>query len=236
MDIGVTEISRTLRELGVEGTIPAYPSLFLGAIDLSPLEVGQMYQTLASGGFYTPLRAIREVLTAEGKPLQRYGLAIKQVIEPAPSFLINYLLTEVVKQGTARALAAELPGVMPLAGKTGTTDDLRDSWFAGFGSDVLAVVWVGRDDNQPAGLSGASGAMRVWSNLMKRISPSPLHLTPPTDIEWRWIDRISGRQTDPECPGASAYPFILASRGPHYEPCTAIDHGGKGLTETQDLF
>src|SRR5918992_2927468 len=236
MDIGVTEISRTLRELGVEGTIPAYPSLFLGAIDLSPLEVGQMYQTLASGGFYTPLRAIREVLTAEGKPLQRYGLAIKQVIEPAPSFLINYLLTEVVKQGTARALAAELPGVMPLAGKTGTTNDLRDSWFAGFGSDVLAVVWVGRDDNQPAGLSGASGAMRVWSHLMKRISPSPLQLTPPTDIEWRWIDRISGRQTDPECPGASAYPFMFASRGPHYEPCTAIDHGGKGLTETQDLF
>ncbi len=175
-------------------------------------------------------------MTAEGKPLQRYGLAIKQVIEPAPSFLINYLLTEVVKQGTARALAAELLGVMPLAGKTGTTNDIRDSWFAGFGSDVLTVVWVGRDDNQPAGLSGASGAMRVWSNLMKRISPSPLQLTPPTDIEWRWIDWISGRQTDPECPGASAYPFILASRGPHYEPCDTIDYGGKGLTETQDLF
>ncbi len=237
MDMGIAEISQTLKELGVEGTIPAYPSLFLGAIDLSPLEITQMYQTLASGGFYTPLRAIREVLTAGGRPLKRYGLAVRQVVPPAPNFLINYLLTEVVREGTARELVAELPRAMPLAGKTGTTNGLRDSWFAGFGGDVLAVVWVGRDDNRPAGLSGASGAMKVWADVMKGISPSPVSLTPPAGIEWRWIDPMSRKQTDPECPGAHVYPFMPASREPEYQLCNSADSGSNGLIGTvRDLF
>jgi penicillin-binding protein 1B len=237
MDMGIARVSQTLKELGVEGAIPTYPAMLLGAIDLSPFEVAQMYQTLASGGFYTPLRAIREVLTAEGKPLKRYGLAVRQVIPAAPSFLINYLLTEVVSAGTARELSAELPAALPLAGKTGTTNDLRDSWFAGFGSDVLAVAWVGRDDNQPAGLSGASGAMRVWADIMKRISPSPVNLTPPAGIEWRWIDQVSGKQTDPECPGADVYPFMPASRVLDYQLCNSIDSQETGLTKTiPDLF
>lgn len=232
MAMGIPEIRQTLRGLGVEGDIPSYPSVLLGAIEQAPFEVAQMYQTLASGGFYTPLRAIREVLTAQGKPLKRYGLAIRQVVPPAPNFLINYLLTEVVREGTARELRAELPAAMPLAGKTGTTNDLRDSWFAGFGSDALAVVWVGRDDNRPAGLSGASGAMRVWADVMKKISPSPVNLTPPAGIEWRWIDQGSGKQTDPECPGADVYPFMPASRGLDYQLCNSVDSRETGLTRT----
>ncbi len=219
MEIGIPEVKRWLAYLGVEQNVPEYPSMLLGTLELAPLQVAQMYQTFSSGGFYAPLRAIREVLTKNGKPVKRYGLEVRQVVKPAPAFLINYLLTEVVAKGTARQLAAELPASMPLAGKTGTTDSLRDSWFAGFGGDLLAVAWVGRDDNRSTGLTGATGALRVWSALMKELKPDPLASTPPGDIVWHWMDEVSGFETDPECPGARPYPFMNRSVLSEYQPC-----------------
>lgn len=219
MDLGLVEVRRTLKALGIDEEIPDYPSVLLGTIDLSPLQVAQMYQTLASGGFHIPLRAIREVSTQEGRPLRRYELAIRQAFRPAPIFLINYLLTQVVRSGTARDLGAQLPKAMPVAGKTGTTNELRDSWFAGFDSDRLTVVWLGRDGNQPAGLSGAAGAMRVWSDLMRELPPAPLHPTAPEDIAWCWIDSASGRRTDAGCPNANHYPFIAPHAPNDYQPC-----------------
>jgi penicillin-binding protein 1B len=219
MEIGIPEVKKWLAYLGVEENVPEYPSMLLGTLELTPLQVAQMYQTFSSGGFHTPLRAIREVLTKNGKPVKRYGLAVRQVVKPAPAFLMNYLLTEVVAKGTARQLAAELPDSMPLAGKTGTTDGLRDSWFAGYGGDLLAVAWVGRDDNRSAGLTGATGAMRVWSALMRELKPAPLTLTAPRDIDWHWMDETTGFETEPECAGASPYPFMNRSVLSEYQPC-----------------
>ena len=112
-----------------------------------------MYQTLASGGFQMPLRTIREVLTAAGAPLQRYPLAIEQVVEPAPVFLLTTALQEAVRAGTARTLSRQFATSMAVAGKTGTTDDMRDSWFAGYTGNYVGVVWVGRDNNLPTGLT-----------------------------------------------------------------------------------
>jgi penicillin-binding protein 1B len=224
MDIGLAQVKDTLTELGVEAEIPAYPSMLLGSLELSPFEVTQMYQTLASGGFNIPLRAIREVLAKDGKPLRRYGLSVRQAIRPGPVFLTNYLLTEVVRTGTARALVSELPGAFPFAGKTGTTDELRDSWFAGFGSDRLAVVWLGRDDNHPAGFTGADGAMRIWADLMRERPPSPLDLTAPKGVAWNWADVTTGYLTDPNCPGAARLPFIPTSDTIPYQACGPADH------------
>ena len=184
MQLGLSSVIETLRQLGIKTDIPEYPSLFLGALELSPLQVTQMYQTLASGGFQVPLKTIRAVLDRDGRLLQRYPLDILQTVDPQSIFLIRFLLSEVVKQGTARRLQVKLPDLMPLAGKTGTTNDLRDSWFAGFGDNILAVIWLGRDDNQPAGLTGASGALEVWIEIMRELNPSPLSLISPKGIKW----------------------------------------------------
>jgi penicillin-binding protein 1B len=194
MAIGVEKVIGVLERLGCEKAIPPYPSLFLGALELSPLEVTQIYQTLASEGFYIPLRAIRSVLDMDNRPVQRFPLSVEQRIEPAHAFLLNTTLQKVVQEGTASSLSAYIPQAYGLAGKTGTSDDGRDSWFAGFSDDKLAVVWLGRDDNAPVNLSGATGALVVWGKMMQQVHAQPLHLLEPPSITWRRVAVGSNQQ------------------------------------------
>ena len=209
MRLGLNEVVKTLHSLGLETDIPEYPSLLLGALDLSPFQVTQMYQTLASGGFQVPLRTIKEVLDKKGKPIRRYGLELKQTLESKSVFITRYLLTEVASSGTARSIAARLPDMLPLAGKTGTTNELRDSWFAGFGDDVLGVIWLGRDDNQSSRLTGSSGALQVWIDIMQGLKPRPLSLIKPEGVEWAKI--LHDQRVPDDCLGAVAYPFVQAN-------------------------
>ncbi len=206
MALGLENVIQTLKNLGVTTDIPRLPSILLGALNLSPYEVTQMYQTIASGGLQIPLRTIRSVLDSNGQPLKRYGLAVREYIKPETAFLTQYLLTEVVQNGTARRLTRELPSLIPLAGKTGTTNGLRDSWFAGFGDRILSVVWVGRDNNQTAKLTGSTGAMQIWVDMMKKIKPEPLLLIEPEEVEWREYPDMSNPRNS--CAQAKAYPFI----------------------------
>jgi penicillin-binding protein 1B len=218
-EVGIAQVMGNLRLLGVDRHLPQYAATVLGVNALSPLEVTQVYQTLASGGFSTPLRAIREVLTAQGDPLQSYPLNVEQVIAAAPLYLLTTAMQDVVRQGTARGLSAYLPAALGIAGKTGTTNDFRDSWFAGFTGDRLAVVWVGRDDNQPAGLTGSSGAMTVWGAMMADLNPEPLMVPPPENIHYVWIDPVSGLLSDRGCPDAIELPFITGSAPTRAAPC-----------------
>lgn len=211
LTIGVNQVMDNLHRMGVDRELTAYASSLLGANALSPIEVTQVYQTIAAGGFRTPLKAIREVLTADGEPLKRYSLEVEQVIDPTSLYLLTVALQDVVREGTARGLAAFLPADLQVAGKTGTTDDFRDSWFAGFAGDRLAVVWVGRDDDQPTGLTGAAGAMTVWGNMMAGLDPEPLILPEPDGIERIWIDPASGLLSDRGCPDAIELPFVTGS-------------------------
>src|SRR5262245_25287728 len=165
-DLGVDRVLGNVKKLGVERDIQPFASSLLGAVDMSPLEVAQMYQTIASLGWRTPLRAIREVTTQDGKPLKRYGLAVEQAFPAEPMFLLGFALQDVVHQGTAQGLKNWLPVETGVAGKTGTTDEQRDAWFAGFTGDKLGVVWVGYDDNRAARLSGAGAALPVWGEMM----------------------------------------------------------------------
>ncbi len=217
--VGVPQVIRTLQRMGVERELNIYPSLFLGATALAPIEVVQMYQTLASGGFRTPLRAIREVLTADGKPLQRYSLTVEQGFDPAPVYLVNTALRKVVEEGTARALNAMLPPDLAVAGKTGTTDDMRDSWFAGFSGDRVAVVWLGMDDNSPIRLTGATGALPVWADIMRKIGAQPLQMVKPDTVDYVWIDTSNGLQSSQECSSAVQLPFIAGSIPEQNSPC-----------------
>ena len=170
------EVANTMKRLGFSGEVPMLPSMLLGAVSMNLQDVGQMYLTMAAGGFKTPMKGIRSVLSKDNQPLTRYPLSVQQVVEPEFNTLINFALQEVVRNGTGRSVNHRFRYDYGLAGKTGTTDSYRDSWFAGFSGNYLTVVWIGRDDNQPTGLTGASGAARVWSSIMSRIPQQRLEL------------------------------------------------------------
>jgi penicillin-binding protein 1B len=223
--VGLDTVIDQLQALGIAREVPAYPSLLLGALSLSPLEVAQLYQGLASGGFHSPLRAIREVLDAEQTPLQRYPLTVRKAADPSAVFLLTRNLVEVVERGTGAGLTRYLPNDLKVAGKTGTTNDLRDSWFAGYAADRVAVVWVGRDDNAPTGLTGATGALPVWGELMASTGSAPLRLNPPAGVAYRWIDE-AGRLAADHCQGAVAYPFIVGSEPSERSDC--VEQRGLG--------
>ncbi|MAS82850.1 MAG: penicillin-binding protein 1B [Legionellales bacterium] len=206
MSLGLENVIQTLKNLGVTSPIPLLPSILLGALNLSPYEVTQMYQTIASGGLQIPLRTIRYVSDSNEEPLKQYDLTVREYIKAETAFLMQYLLTEVVQNGTARRLKQELPSLMPLAGKTGTTNALRDSWFAGFGDRILSVVWVGRDNNSSTKLTGSIGAMQVWIDMMKKIKPEPLLLIEPEEIEWRDYPDMSNPNSS--CNQIKSYPFV----------------------------
>lgn len=224
MALGVNQVLNTLRRLGIEETIPNYPSVLLGSVELAPFEMAQMYQTLADQGFYTQLRAVREVLTQDGTPLQHYTINTEQRFSAPHVYELNYALREVLKSGTGTNVAPRIPPGMELAGKTGTTDDLRDSWFAGFSSDYVGVVWMGSDDNKVAGLTGASGSLQVWTDIMTRISLTRGETPPPESIEMARIDSITGLRAESGCNDTGrTLPFIIGSTPEEDAPCAGSD-------------
>ncbi len=217
--VGMNEMLAMLKRLGLERHLEPHPSLFLGAVELTPLEIASIYQTIGGEGFRIPLRAIKSVLTTKGTPLQRYPLEVQPAVDPGAVFLLTNALQEVVRAGTGHVLSekGKFAG-LDLAGKTGTTDDFRDSWFAGFSGDRVAVVWLGRDDNQPAGFSGAAGAMLIWMDMMMALHPHPLQPTPPPNIEYAWVSH-SNHQVESYCDGAVRIPFLHGSLPPPSGGC-----------------
>lgn len=210
VELGVPHVVSTLQRLGVKREIPSYPSLFLGALELSPLEVTALYQPLASGGVQTPLRSIRAVMDRQGKSLNRYPLHVKEVASPEAVSLLQWGLQEVVRSGTGRVLQQLVPAATKIAGKTGTTDDWRDSWFAGFGGDRLAVVWVGRDDNGEAGVSGSTAALHVWGKMMSEVPVTSLRQHHLEGVQSYWTNE-SGQRTRSRCEDGKQVPFIEGS-------------------------
>ncbi len=195
-ELGLDNVRQTLIRMGVERSFNAYPSMLLGGLSLTPFEVTQMYQTLSSGGFRVPLRAIRNVLTHKGEPLNRYALSVEQRFDSAPIFLLNYALEQAVRGGTGASTARELlPKSLKLVGKTGTTNNYRDSWFAGYGRNLLAVAWLGRDDNLSTKLSGGTGAMKLWADFMRNAKPRPLSNQLPKRVEWQSVKAKRGSLT-----------------------------------------
>ena len=219
--LGVPTVLKTLERLGVSREFPAYPSMLLGAASLTPLEVAGMYQTLANGGFNTPLRGIRSVLTAEGEPLKRYPFQIQQRFDPGAIYLVQNAMQRVMREGTGRSVYSQLPASLNLAGKTGTSNDSRDSWFAGFSQDLLTVVWMGRDDNGKTPLTGATGALQVWTGFMRKADPLPLDMPLPDNVIQAWIDPLTGDGSDPSCSQARQMPYIRGSEPAPGSACGA---------------
>ncbi len=223
LELDVAKVARVLAAL-IPGIDPQpLPSLLLGSIDLSPFQVAQAYQYLAADGKPVPLYALEAVVDANGQPLTRYTQkpSAGDLVEAAR--LVTFGLQETARRGTASALVGLGLGRLQAAGKTGTSNDQRDSWFAGYTGSHLAVVWVGSDDNRDTGLYGATGAMRIWAALMAKLPTTPLRLDLSEDPQMAWVDPQLQQGTDPDCTGARQLPFI---RG--YEP---IAYGGCGVDD-----
>lgn len=207
LELGVESVRETLQVLGVDAALNPYPSILLGAQNLSPYQVSKFYQTIASNGFNMPLRAIREVQTQGGETLSRYPFSIEQVVPAEAIYLIQHALQKTMTEGTGRSAYQRLPAALKLAGKTGTTNDGRDSWFAGFSGDYLGVVWVGFDDNRASQLTGSSAALKVWTELMARTPQYPLEMVQPADVQQHWFDLAKGERTEAQCRSAQALPL-----------------------------
>lgn len=224
-EFGLSTFSNNLSKFGVTSNIPNYPSIFLGAVDMSPMEVLSIYGNFATGGFKYPNKSIRSVVDSSGRSLDRYSLNVQQTIDPSAAYLLNYGLQRVMTAGTGKAAYNSLPTSLNLAGKSGTTNDTRDSWFAGYSGNNLAVVWLGLDDNKVTGLTGTSGALPVWINVMKQLRQKPVNLRQPDDVQWQWLDVTSGELSAQGCEGALYIPLLrhtipkraTACGLPHYQ-------------------
>jgi penicillin-binding protein 1B len=211
MEVGLPAIINTVRRLGYEGSMRELPSLMLGAVEMSPLDVAQLYHTIAANGFYSPLRAINSVFTSENVPLKRYPFAAEQRFDPTVMHLIHYALQVVLREGTGKSAYKRLPQDLVLAGKTGTTNDQRDSWFAGFSGNYLSVVWMGRDDNGKTPLTGGTGALQLWTDVMSELDNRSLVFNQPEGVSYHWVETDTGLLGRKGCAGSRYLPFIDGS-------------------------
>lgn len=219
MTLGLDPVIETLQRLGVERRLDPYPSLLLGAQSLSALEVATLYQTIAANGFQIPPRTIRTVSDSEGNALSSYPFDLKQSIDAKAIYLLQTAMIETTQTGTARSLSQQLPNTMVAAGKTGTSNDQRDSWFAGFTGNRLAVVWLGLDDNTSLPFTGAGGALRVWSNYINAEPLQPFQPTRPDGVAHFWVDPLLATRADDSCIGAVELPFIIGTEPDIWANC-----------------
>ena len=222
LSVGVNAVIETINRLGIRRDIKDYPSVLLGANDHSPLEIAQLYQSIANHGVRTPLRSIVRISDREGEIIARFSKTPTQVIDQGPAYLVDYALKQVVRRGTAARLSGHFDPALQLAGKTGTTDNYRDSWFAGYSGNLLTVVWVGRDDNRPFGLTGSAGAMRVWDNIMTDLWLEPAGFEPPDDVKYQEVDPTTGLLAKFNCPERLSIPVMRSDPIRRYAPCAGI--------------
>ncbi|MEE4297248.1 MAG: penicillin-binding protein 1B [Wenzhouxiangella sp.] len=219
LEVGLPALFRLLEQLGIHEPGEPHPSALLGAVEMTPLQVAQLYQPLAAEGYSTPLRAINQVLDREGREIARYDRRLRPVREREALALLDFALRHAVTDGTGRSLSWRLATDPGVRGKTGTSNDRRDAWFVGYTDDWLGVVWAGRDDNAPAGVSGSATALPVWAELFNRLPLSTVRRNWPEGIEWYWIDWPAPLLASEQCPDALAVPFISGSQPESLSPC-----------------
>jgi penicillin-binding protein 1B len=199
LNVGLPQVADALQRLGLETRPTLNPSLLLGTVEMTPLEVVKVYTALANGGFRARLRTVRAVLDEQGRPLKSFKVQVEAAASPAAVYQLDRMLILVTTRGTGRGASAHLPPGTIVAGKTGTSSDTRDSWFAGFTGSYLAVVWVGYDDNRVTGLTGAAGALPVWEDTIASLNSASFQPAPPEQVEDRWIGFADGLETTPAC-------------------------------------
>lgn len=218
-ELGVSKVLDTLEKLGLSRRMSPLPSIFIGTNELTPWELTGLYQTIASGGYHSPLKSIRAVLDSNNVPLKRFQFELKSGLDPETATLITEALIQVGKQGSAKKARQQLGNDFIFAGKTGTSGKHRDSWFAGFTGDMLAVVWIGRDKDSTVKLTGSNGALPIWSNLISSASKQPLLVDIPQTVRYYWVDLSSGSLLEEGCYNAIKLPFISGTQPKNKTRC-----------------
>src|SRR5690606_27073738 len=164
--VGYDRVAATWARLRVGAPARAYPSIALGVFEASPMDLAEAYTIFANGGVLRPLKAITRVVQ-DGRTRTIDDEPARRVARADTTYLVTNLMRGVINEGSGAGVRAA--GFrLDAAGKTGTTNDLRDAWFVGMTPELLTVVWVGFDDNQPIGLSGSQAAVPIWTSFMKR--------------------------------------------------------------------
>jgi len=210
--VGIKKVRDLAYRLGIESSLPLLPSLALGAVEVTPLEIARAFSTLANNGVRTNPLAVKQIIDQQGRVLEKRDVRVKKVITPRVAFTINHMLKGVLDRGTGRGVRWR--GFRrPAAGKTGTTNDTRDAWFGGYTPDLLAVVWVGFDKESELGLSGAAVALPIWTEFMVRATEgTPVtDFIPPRGIEMVEVDPLSGYRATPNCPQVIEEAFFKGS-------------------------
>ena len=235
MEVGLDDIVATVERLGVNEPMDIYPAMTLGAVNLSPIQVNQMYQTIANNGRFIPLHAVTAVLSPKNKPLWRFSARGEQRADHKATYLLNYALHKVTREGTAKQIKQTF-GDINMAGKTGTTDDYRDSWFSGFDNNILVTSWMGKDNNEPINLSGASGAMQLFIGYQKLQQPKSFVRRYPKGLGIAHFEEQSGALSRPGCANTISVPAILDALPPVPKTCNGEVRGPLKKSLWERLF
>jgi len=218
MSVGIPRIKAFLESFGLTDVNPS-PSLLIGAEDMSPLQATQLYQYIAADGHALPLVAVRGVVDNKGQTVKRYEVKTGPGEYQPAVRLVTWAMQQVTRSGTAASIGSSGLAYLNAAGKTGTSNDMRDSWFAGFTGDHLAVFWMGRDDNKPSGLYGATGSLRAWQELFRKLPTRPLSAAPGNGLEMAWINTSDGKRSEQGCEGARLLPVVAGTLPQDAEGC-----------------
>lgn len=219
MAVGLPSVIDVLQRLGFERSVREVPSLLLGSVGMSVFEVATLYHTVATGGYRARLRSIDAVYTVDNELLRRYPYQVEQQFSPQVMHLLQYGLQVVMREGTGKSAYWRLPQELVVAGKTGTSNGQRDSWFSGFSGDYLNVVWLGRDDNGKMPVTGGTGALRIWGSFMASLPQSSFLFAKPERVSYHWIDTEHGILTGRGCHAARELPFIDGTEPTGHSGC-----------------
>jgi penicillin-binding protein 1B len=228
--IGLDRVRAMAEKMGF-GNLPPYPSIVLGGIEATPMEIANAYSIMADYGLRVQSSAVTAVVDQSGKVIEGHELQATQVLSPQLAYLIDFMLEQVINHGTGEG-ARKRGFTRPAAGKTGTTNDSKDAWFAGFTPNLLTVVWTGFDQKEELGLTGAEASLPAWTDFMKAATASrpPLDFAPPPGIVVEKVDPLTGYLAGPNCPLVmeGAFPTSLAPT----QVCPF--HTGNGATPAAD--
>lgn len=207
MSLGLTSVADAIKNLGYQHKLQMRPSVLLGAINMSPLEINQLYLTIANKGYYQKSHTITKILSANNETLWQKQPLSEQRLSTGGAYLLNYALEKVVQEGTARSLTWRLHN-NKLAGKTGTSNDLRDSWFIGYDDKHLVTTWLGKDNNTSTGLTGSSGALPLFADFIKKQGVVNKADDKPEGILVTLFEQQTGNAVTEECANTVIYPAI----------------------------
>jgi penicillin-binding protein 1B len=217
LQLGLPALQQSLQQLGLAREVKLRPSSLLGAVEMSPLEVAQMYQTVANKGQYRQLAAISAITGQLGEAVYQRKNKAEQRFSSSASYLLQFAMQQATQSGTAQSLAQQFPR-QRFAGKTGTSSDYRDSWFTGFDHETGLTIWLGRDDNKAIGLTGGSGALPVFSAYFQQSGANSLFRAVPENVYKQFISKSSGRFVKDSCVNVLLLPVISVEM-PLHENC-----------------